>query len=539
MPKNIFKQVVLFFQSVPASLALILLSQTILRIPNFFEPYWYGDEAIYLTIGNALNRGSLMYTDIVDHKTPLIYYLARVGSQLNFRILLFVWMIITTTAFFYLAKKLLKNNWAVIFATTLFVIFTTIPRLEGNIPNGELFVMGFILVGLWLMSKTNYFKSLLDKKYFLEDQITKSELGVLLGAGFFGGLALLTKVPALFDVLAIFSIGYFSVVNYLFLEKVTTKNIFFFLKKILFQWGLLLVGVLTPILISVAYYFLKGSGQDYLQFGLLYNFKYAGSWQLELANPVLSFFFTLPGKLVFILASVAVLTLIKRFFNARFQFIFCWFVLALVASLLSNRPYPHYFLQVIPPLALIFGLLTSEIVACIKNKKVTTVTIASVGSSTVAVGIFFLVLVIMKVGYYATFSYYKNFISLLTGSLNQHEYNQTFNPLMSENYEVGTLIMSESPDKIFIWGTNPALYALTKTRPVGRFTVSFHIEDLHVQDETIDQLRTEKPLYIVVMRDQVSPLPGLDSFLKSNYRPIKSTEHMVVWRKSNTFSRHF
>ncbi|MBD3279784.1 MAG: hypothetical protein GF390_03690, partial [Candidatus Pacebacteria bacterium] len=26
----------------------------ILRLPNFFEPYWYGDEAIYLTIGNAL-----------------------------------------------------------------------------------------------------------------------------------------------------------------------------------------------------------------------------------------------------------------------------------------------------------------------------------------------------------------------------------------------------------------------------------------------------------------------------------------------------
>jgi len=38
-------------------LLIALLLLLILRIPNFFEPYWYGDEAIYLSLGNALNKG--------------------------------------------------------------------------------------------------------------------------------------------------------------------------------------------------------------------------------------------------------------------------------------------------------------------------------------------------------------------------------------------------------------------------------------------------------------------------------------------------
>src|SRR5581483_9942049 len=44
-----------------------------LRFPSLFEPNWYGDEGIYQTIGMAMNRGRILYSQIWDNKPPLLY----------------------------------------------------------------------------------------------------------------------------------------------------------------------------------------------------------------------------------------------------------------------------------------------------------------------------------------------------------------------------------------------------------------------------------------------------------------------------------
>ena len=135
-----------------------------LRLPNFFEPYWYGDEAIYLTLGNALKNGEKLYTTIIDHKTPLIYYLAMVPNQFYFRILNLVWMLFTTSFFFIFAKKLFKKERWAFLASLILVILTTLPWLEGNIPNGELFVMGFVMLGAVLFSQSSIFLNFFKKE---------------------------------------------------------------------------------------------------------------------------------------------------------------------------------------------------------------------------------------------------------------------------------------------------------------------------------------------------------------------------------------
>jgi hypothetical protein len=83
---NWFKKIDIFLDKHTWLLLLFVLI-IVLRLPNFFEPYWYGDEAIYLTLGTALREGGQLYTTIIDHKTPLIYYLAMVPNQFYFRIL--------------------------------------------------------------------------------------------------------------------------------------------------------------------------------------------------------------------------------------------------------------------------------------------------------------------------------------------------------------------------------------------------------------------------------------------------------------------
>ena len=73
---------------------ILILFAIILRIPSLFEPYWYGDEAIYLTLGEGIRHNLVLYRDIFDHKPPLIYLIAAAaGSLYWFKLILLVWSI--------------------------------------------------------------------------------------------------------------------------------------------------------------------------------------------------------------------------------------------------------------------------------------------------------------------------------------------------------------------------------------------------------------------------------------------------------------
>ena len=448
-------------------------------------------------------------------------------TQLGFRILLFFWMLFTTVAVYHIAKKLLKKPWAVTLSTSIFAIFTTLPWFEGNIPNGELFVMGFMVIAFWILSKTRYFNHALIHKNSRHCKVTTS-LSLLL-AGMFGSLAMLTKVPALFDVAALFTVGYFHLVqNFEFRYFLVLLRE---LRSISLSWVLLLVGVIVPIGISLLYYISLGSGQDYLFFGLLYNLHYAGNWQLPITNPILVFFFTLQGKVAFLAMVFVLLTLLKKTLTGAQQFILGWSALAIVASLLSNRPYPHYFLQALLPLSLAIGLGSELIVKQFKARKLQFKITIPATFSFLLLGMFVSLLFIMNVGLYPTASYYQKFLALQFKQLTPEEYSYSFNYLMKDNYFIAPIIQADDTDYMFIWGTNPMLYALSDTRPVGKFTVAFHIEDLGVQDETIKAIKENPPKYIVVMKEQKSELPGLHTLLNNQYYPFADLDNMIVWKK--------
>jgi hypothetical protein len=521
---------------------LLLLLVVILRLPNFSEPYWYGDEGIYLTIGQAMNRGSLLYSEIIDHKTPLIYYLAQVSSQLNFRILLFAWMIVSTVAFYSFARVLLKNKYLSFLAGLLFVIFTSLPWLEGNIPNGELFVIGFVVVAAALISRTSYFKSALAKpqqEFGREHEVkdVKNDFVLLLLAGSLLGAGILTKVPALFDAAAFFALGYYALTNSLYFSVRALPQWAKQFWRTSLQMTILFVGVIMPIIFSIAYFIFIGSGQAYLDFGLLYNFRYAGSWGLPFSNPILVFLFTLQGKVLITLLVVGVLTFARKHLKIEFQFIATWFWLALFASLLSNRPYPHYFLQVVPPAVLLVVWLIKIKLQFLKELIVKKSLLGFKPDllTLLSGGMLFLllpgVLLLLNVGLYPTASYYQNWWKLRSGQLSVPEYNQKFNHLMSDNYQAAALLKESEEDRIFIWGTNPMLYALSEKSPTGRFTVSFHIKDFNAFDETIQSVYLHQPRYVVVMRNENHPFPELINYLDTYYKPVEPYKNFVIWER--------
>ena len=69
------KEVVDFFNKNRGIIGLSLL-YLLLKLPSLFEPYWYGDEGVTITVGMAIKRGLLLYRDVYDNKPPLLYLLA-------------------------------------------------------------------------------------------------------------------------------------------------------------------------------------------------------------------------------------------------------------------------------------------------------------------------------------------------------------------------------------------------------------------------------------------------------------------------------
>src|SRR3989339_384955 len=135
------------------ALILILLLAIILRLPSLFEPYWYGDEGIYLTLGLAFKKGLVWYRDIHDNKPPLLYLLASfTGTVFWFRLLLTFWFGAAVAAFYRLTQKLLPETpgaWSL--ATLLLIVLTTI--FEGNIANAEIFIVLPVTLGILLTFK--------------------------------------------------------------------------------------------------------------------------------------------------------------------------------------------------------------------------------------------------------------------------------------------------------------------------------------------------------------------------------------------------
>lgn len=511
------------------SLLLLLLLVIVLRLPTFSEPYWYGDEGIYLTIGNALRDGQRLYSDIIDHKTPLIYYLAMTPSQSLFRLLLVGWMLVSTTAFFQLAKQLTAKNWLAIFGTTIFVVGTSLPWWEGHIPNGELFVMGWILLASYVLTKTQLFSQFANQRQTTHTALIERTL--LTGVGFLSGLGVLTKVPALFDTAALASLIWLVAIDQLRAGTNTTT----IRRLVATSYKLIWIGLglIIPIVLSILYFALRGSLSEYIQFGLLYNFRYAAHWQLPFTAPWLLPLFTLPGKAILSTILILLLTWQQQRLTPALKLGFIWTVLGLFGATLSNRPYPHYLLQVVPGLALLLTGWCETLATKRHRKKLPSQLVAS-SFSLVGLSLVFCVIRLLKFGHYPVISYYYDWAQHLTGQLTTQEYYSHYNSLMTDNYQAAQIIKQSGTSKLFIWGTNPMLYALSGTYPTGRFTVSFHIKDFQAYQETLASVVEIQPPFIIVMNNEPDPLPGLATLLDQHYVPNQNFSHFVLW-KSQSF----
>jgi hypothetical protein len=464
-------------------LVIVLAMVVVLRVPSLFEPYWYGDEAIYLTVGQAINKGVPLYSGIHDNKPPLLYLVAAMagGNQFWFKFLAMVWNLTTIGVFVKLADKVFEQRRRqVVFATAAFSILTTIPLWEGNIANAELF---FLLPTITAVN-------LLWRK------------PVRLRNVFWAGVAL--GVGALFKMPAIIEAGVWPLVWTAQREKGLVKKV-----------ALLAFGVLVPVLASGVYFGLRGNLADYFKAAWIQNIPYLSSWQSGGAGNGV---FSMKGRAAVAAILLAVIWGLAKRMGRTATVVGMWGVITLFASLLSGRPYPHYLMQMagVTAIALAMGW----------EKKI--------GEKIVCGGIILGILaayMTFRFYVYPIGTYYTNFLSWVWRQKTTADYYSWFDPQVKSNYEIAALIKagSSNHEKIFVWGDQPVIYALTHRLPVGKYTTKYHIQELKAENMVMTQLQNSPPKFVVSYGEEEG-LPGLTAWLAKYYILEKKTGNAKVYR---------
>jgi len=482
-------------------IVVCLVGVLLLRIPSLFEPYWYGDEGIYLAIGAAIRKGLLLYRDIYDNKPPLLYLMAAAaGSVAWFRAILLVWMLITITFFWMLLNRLFGTNQKLVkIASGLLALLTSLPVIEGNIANSEIFMIGLTIIAFWLVYPL---LAAVKKRQKRGDWMQLTGSGLLLGTAF------LLKVPALFDFMAL--------AGFMFLS-IDKKNI----KTTMVNMVMIGVGFVLPVAVSLVYFVLQGIGGDYIRITIAQNLGYVSSWKAgNISGGSFRDKLGLLGRGGMLLVFYGGLFWNRKKISKAALLTFCWFGFALFAALLSERPYAHYLIQLLPPLAILIGLLTAS------QKRLSKLVSLVLIICLVAAG------VMIRFWYYPVVSYYANFIAYASGAKSQADYLANFSGQVRTTYAAGNYLAGETEDgeKIFIWGDHPYLYALSKTLPAGRFTVAYHIIDFRGQEETIAALRAQPSRLIVVDKNEKRPFEELFPFLEENYQLENEFDYLAVYR---------
>lgn len=461
---------------------LIFLGVVLVRVPTFFEPYWYGDEAIYLTVGQAMNRGVELYKGIHDNKPPGIYWIAAIGggSEFWFKLLTAGWNGVTVLAFWWLAGKIWKGNKrARRWTTVVFALVTNLPMWEGNIANAELFfLLPAIVAAGWLWEAES-----------------AGKVGL---AGLMLGVGALFKMPVVLEA-AVWPVVWIARRDKDWLVKSTWLGL----------------GMMLPVGLSLIYFQLKGAGEEYWAAAWKQNLPYLSSWRGDAGWGLQ----TLKGRAVVWGVAMAALAWRAGKWSKKAVVIAGWWITTLFAALLSGRPYPHYLLQMAAPVAMGAGAIIWG------EKEVRKIGLWGAVLALIAVwGFGFWV--------YPTGAYYRNYWEWVVGIKSQNEYFAWFGGSVNRNYEIARVVRAGSgeKEKLFVWGDEPMIYALAKRLPAGRYTVAYHIKDFGAEEETIRMLGVEPPRYIVVVKAK-EELPGLRDVLSGRYILEKKIEGVEIYRR--------
>lgn len=481
----------LHLPDIPNWLLAMLSMVFLLRVPSFFEPYFYGDESIYLTLGQGMRQGLTLYKDIYDNKPPFLYLTAAVGGNLFwFKVILAFWSLVTIILFHKLVKIILsKNEKAQKLSTLLFALLTTLPLLEGLTANSELFMIVFTIAAFLIL---------------LGDRLSSSKIYL---AGILLGLGTLFKIPAAFDA---------PVIVFYWIITEGFEN----WRKILKNTFILVLGFASPIVLSLFWFYFKGVLPEYIKAAFLQNVGYLSSFRpgdVQKSFLVRNAPLLIRG-LVVLLGSLLIFVFRQKF-SRKFILLSLWVLFTLFAITLSERPYPHYLIQAVAPVSILLSILFAE---------------KSVEQSLaiLPLAVFLFVPVYYKFWFYPTTTYYTRFIKFALGVQERTVYFGGFSTNVNRNYKIAEFLTQSSrqSDRVFMWDPDSAtIYALSKRLPPIKYVADYHINDYSNRADQAESIASNPPKFIILSNSY--PYPELNPLLKRSYLLINQMEGVNIYSR--------
>jgi 4-amino-4-deoxy-L-arabinose transferase-like glycosyltransferase len=333
-------------------IALILLFGFLLRIPYFIHTLQDIDEGSHAAIATILMDGGLLYANAVDNKPPGIFciYLATFFlfgkyNMIAVHAVAFLCTLATAMILSILAKKLAGKS-AALPALLFYLTFTAALYPKMIAANTEIFMAlpySLAVLMLWFA-------------------FVKEKRGLLVLSGFIAGLAPLLKQVGGVEIVAVFA--------YLLLAL----PLLYGKKKIrdsLQACGLFSLGFILPIGAVAFLFYKEGILADQIFWIITFPRRYIsqGAANLSFVSQIVAEFipFVLSTIILWVLSCIWIKRLVvdlrdqKRSFAPHFSlFILLWFLTSISVTFIGKRMYGHYFIQILPALSLMAGIVAGK-----------------------------------------------------------------------------------------------------------------------------------------------------------------------------------
>jgi hypothetical protein len=300
--------------------------------PVFLRTF-VNDDATYALIAQKLNAGARLYRDAVDNKPPLIYAtFAAVfralgsGALAGMKVLALVAQLASALLLAALGRRLYGARVGALAGFLFSLAAVTGLAKDFAAPNTEIFANPFILGALVLLAR----------------DLERPTRGALLASGALIAIASLYRLPAAAALL--------GVLLFFWRAPLSSRE----RSRMTFH---LVAGFAAPLAIAAVYFWARGTLGDLWLWVVRGNLSYVRVGEAHLgtlARNALALVVASHLPLLLVATRVGVLWRSTREpHRARLRFVLLQLLTALLAYRTGSRFYGHYFLQVVPFLALV------------------------------------------------------------------------------------------------------------------------------------------------------------------------------------------
>lgn len=497
----------------PAAAALFLVA----RLPSFFEPHWYTDEAGYTTTAKGLLDGKILYASIWNNKPPLhLWTVALVfrifgPSEAGLHLLTVVAGLLTLAAVAWVAPKLMGPRAAVV-AVLGSAVLLGLPVLDAELALPEaLLAAPAAWAGALLLSK-------------LQDRhagVPESGWWPF-GVGVLAAVAIAYQQTALADAVA------FGVVLLLSPAR---------------RWrdlGLYAAGVALPTAAWLLTVIVLAGGHNVA-------FALAGFYlpytQAAIPAPGAGRFLYLAA--LFIAAGLALIGAFWRRREGVGWATAVWAVFALLVPAAAQQPYPHFLVPSVVPVALLLPQLLRREWLSGRGLSRLRLGAASLGAGLVlaaflasAAGLDWIPPLSGRGynGYRTLTTYYADPIGLLLTTHSLEAWQNKFDDRVASDRDVAAWVKKNhlAGSTAVVWSSDAWLYAtaqLQQVMPTAPIYNDFVL--LGMDGQVGGRVRELSPDLIIVSNQESDEFPEIRPVLVDAYRPVFAAGTDTVWLRAD------